>query len=68
MRRKPVVISTPFPTREEMRLALGISRKRAVELSKLADEVYKRQISRESRETPAVRKQSDRTGTTSNSK
>jgi hypothetical protein len=49
--RKPVVITTPPATPEDVARILGISRKRAAELSKLAEEVSRQVDGREKRES-----------------
>ena len=39
---KPVVIKTPYPTVEEVRKAMGLSKKRTKELEKMMDEIFEK--------------------------
>jgi hypothetical protein len=60
--RKPVVIKTPPATPEDVARILGISRKRAAELTKLADEVSRQVERREKRESRKRARINDRKG------
>lgn len=39
-KKKPVVIKTPYPTVEQVRKELGVSKKRAKEIKKMMDEIF----------------------------
>ena len=41
-KRKPVVIKTPYPTVEEVRKELGVSKKRAKQIEKMMDKIFKK--------------------------
>lgn len=41
-KRKPVVIKTPYPTIEEVRKKLGLSKKKVKQIEKMMDEIFKK--------------------------
>jgi hypothetical protein len=51
--RKPVIVDTPYPTVWETAKKMGVSRKRTLELIKLADEIMARREKRRKTEQPA---------------
>ncbi len=58
-KRKPVVIKTPFPTVEEVRKALGISKKRAKQIEKMVDEIIKKSKKRKKKNIKDVNRRRD---------
>jgi len=51
-----VIVDTPYPTVWETAKKMGVSRKRTLELIKLADEIMARREKRRKTEQPASRK------------
>jgi hypothetical protein len=54
--RKPVIVDTPYPTVWETAKTMGVSRKRTLELIKLADEIMARRAEKRKTEQSATRK------------
>ena len=54
--RKPVIVDTPYPTVWETAKIMGVSRKRTLELIKLADEIMARRAEKRKTEQAAARK------------
>jgi hypothetical protein len=54
--RKPVIVDTPYPTVWETAKKMGVSKKRTLELIKLADEIMARRAEKRKTEPPASRK------------
>jgi hypothetical protein len=54
--RAPVIVDTPYPTAEQTAKKMGISPKRAQELTKLAHEIYERREKKRLAEQSAARK------------
>jgi hypothetical protein len=55
--RKRVVVDTPHPTTWETAKKMGVSKKRTLELIKLAHEIYERREKQRKEELAAKRKQ-----------
>jgi hypothetical protein len=54
--RKPVIVDTPYPTVWETAKTMGVSRKRTLELIKLAHEIVARREETRKTEKAATRK------------
>lgn len=54
--RKPVIVDTPYPTVWETAKTMGVSRKRTLELIKLADEIIARRAEKRKSGEAATRK------------
>jgi hypothetical protein len=54
--RTPVIVDTPYPTVWETAKTMGVSRKRTLELIKLADEIMARRAEKRKAEQSATRK------------
>jgi hypothetical protein len=54
--RKPVIVDTPYPTVWETAKTMGVSRKRTLELIKLAHEIHARREETRKAEKTATRK------------
>ncbi|HEV1285004.1 MAG TPA: hypothetical protein VNU44_06820 [Bryobacteraceae bacterium] len=54
--RKPVIVDTPYPTVWQTAKTMGVSRKRTLELIKLADEIMARREQKRKAEQSAARK------------
>ncbi len=54
--RKPVIVDTPYPTVWETAKKMGVSKKRTLELIKLADEIMTRRQKRRKAEQGAAPK------------
>jgi hypothetical protein len=54
--RKPVIVDTPYPTVWETAKKMGVSRKRTLELIKMADEIVARRKLKRKTEQALARK------------
>jgi hypothetical protein len=54
--RKPVIVDTPYPTVWQTAKKMGVSRKRTLEIIKMADEIMARRAEKRKTEQAITRK------------